>query len=208
MDLPRTVHPSRLSPHFVRGYVLGIGGAVVVVGIVAYAFPSLEFLPFPRVYLYALVLLPLLLAAKSELARHHHEYEFHGDRVLVREGIDTIEQEDVPYEKITDVSSTSPPWEQLVDVGDLEIHIAGRDRAVHVTGIRHPDRYEDLMLGRVDAGEPSETGTATDVETIRQQLQDVEEAYDRGEIGRAEYERNYYYYQGQLDLLEEREGEA
>lgn len=210
MDLPKTVHPSRLSPNFVGGYAIGLFGALLVAGLVFYvtATYDLSVLPFDPVYLYAVALLPLVFAARSEARVHEHEYEFHGDRVLVREGHQTIEQEDVPYSKITDVSSVTPPYEEMVDVGDLEIHIAGADKTVDILGVRHPDRYEDLMLGRTDAGsraaQDERSAPATSADTVRQRMRDLERQYDRGEIGRAEYERNYYYLQGKLDALEGR----
>lgn len=208
MDLPRTVHPSRLSPHFVGGYAVGLAGALLVAGLVFYATAAYDLspLPFDPAYLYGLALLPLVFAARAEARVHEHEYEFHGDRVLVREGHRTIEQEDVPYSKITDVSSVTPPYEDMVDVGDLEIHIAGAEKAVDILGVRHPDRYEDLMLGRerAETGGSDSGAAAASADAVRRRMRDLERQYDRGEIGRAEYERNYYYLQGKLDALEGR----
>ena len=206
MDLPASVRPSRLSPHFVKGYLVGIGGAAVIAAAVALYGGSLTFLPFSPSYLYVLALLPLVLAVRAEIRRHHHAYEFRADRVMVRNGVHTVEQEYVPYAKITDVSSVTPPWESLVNVGDLEIHIAGTDKAVPILGVKHPQRWEDLMLGRLDTGRETQQRqqSAETAETVREQLQDLEQAYDDDRIGRAEYERRYYYLQGKRDALEER----
>lgn len=206
MDLPAELRPSRLSPHFVKGYIVGIGGAAAVAVGVAFLGESFTFLPFPPWYLYALALLPLVLVVRAEIRRHHHDYEFRADRVMVRNGVHTVEQEDVPYAKITDVSSVTPPWESLVDVGDLEIHIAGTDKAVPIIGVKHPQQWEDLMLGRLDTGRETQQRQqeAETAETVREQLRDLERAYDDGRIGRAEYERRYYYLQGKRDALEER----
>ncbi|MFB6295002.1 MAG: gas vesicle protein GvpG, partial [Candidatus Nanohaloarchaea archaeon] len=159
--------------------------------------------PFNPVYLLVLTFPFIGKAVKRELQRRHYEYIFKPERVIVRENVKmtgTIEQEDAPYEEITDISSESPPWEQLVDVGDLHIHLTGRDHPVDILGLRHPDRYEDLMLGRESAEE-----TVTDKESIEAELVDLERQYENGEIGRAEYERRYYYLQGKLDVLEAQE---
>lgn len=198
MDLPQTVHPSRLSSHFIGGYLFGLVGALVVAGIVTATRSYADALPFNPSYLYVVALLPLFKAMKTELRRRRYAYEFQSDRVLVRHGKRTVRQEDVPYKKITDISSVTPPFEGLVDVGDLDVNIAGADENVLLLGLRHPQRYEDIMLGRQQTGQQQ-------VETIRSELQRVENQYNNGEMGRAEYERNYYYLKGKLDVLEEQQ---
>ncbi len=208
MDLPAEVKPSRLSPHFVKGYVLGLLGVPVVLALVGLAVPYLDFLPFPVWYLYGLAVLPLAFTVLAEVRRHEHTYIFHEDRVMVQRGEETIYQEDVPYSKITGISSVTPPFEEMVDVGDLEVHIAGSDASVNIIGVKHPQQWEDLMLGRLDAGEArgsdaeQEQGGEGGAQDIRQELQELERLYDDGRIGRAEYERRYYYLRGKLDVLE------
>ncbi|MFB6076954.1 MAG: PH domain-containing protein, partial [Candidatus Nanohaloarchaea archaeon] len=170
MDLPRTVHPSRLSPHFVKGYVVAVAGMVFLALLVYYGAGYLTFLPFPPAYLYVLVLLPLLAAVRTEMARHHYEYEFRRDRVIVRRGEHTIEQEDVPYEEIVDVSSVSPVYEQMVDVGDLALSITGQQEPVEIIGINDPQRWEDLVLGRTDGsdgGQPEPGADRQDADAVR-----------------------------------------
>lgn len=193
MELPKTVNPSPLSPHYIKSYVwpplLAVG---IAVGVVAAA-PALRFLPFSPYYLLVLALLPLLRLGQVEMERRSHEYEFHSDRVVIREGIETVEAEDVLYEKVTDVHSVTPPYEESVDVGDLDISVAGRDKTFSIIGIKHPDRYEDLIMGR---------GGRDAVEEVRAELEQLEERYEDGDIGRAEYEQRYYYLQGKLDALE------
>ncbi|MFB6265992.1 MAG: PH domain-containing protein [Candidatus Nanohaloarchaea archaeon] len=203
MDLPKTVHPSRLSPHYITGYVwpvlLSIGVAVTVY----LASPYLGFLPFPRYYLYLIALTPFVKIVWVEENRKYHEYEFRSDRVLVREGVkgvETIEQEDVPYEEITEVSSRTPPYELLAKVGDLEIHMAGTDKAVEILGIKHPERYEELMMESGKSGENGFEGG------IREEMRELERRYEEGEIGRTEYERRYYYLKGRLDAEDEKNG--
>jgi len=206
MDLPKETHPSRLYPQFLRWYILSGLGVVLVAGLVTVASPYLDILPFPPSYLYSLSLLPLLKAAAVDRERKHHEYIFESDRVIVKEGIRTIEQEDVPYDKITEVTSTSTPTENSLNVGDLTCHIAGRDTDLHIVGLKEPQQYEDLILiGGDGSGTGTGQGVGTTVEDLQQRLDRLEQQYTDGDIGRAEYERNYYYYKGQLDLLEEQQ---
>lgn len=206
MDLPQTVKPSRLSPHFVKGYLAAALGVPIVLVLIALAVPYIAgVLPFPAWYLYVLAILPLAFAAMSEVRRHERTYIFHEDRVIVQEGEETVYQEDVPYSKITDVSSVTPPFEDMVDVGDLEIHIAGSDTAVNIIGVKHPQQWEDLMLGRLDTGGEGEQEAVDDPDAVRQEIQELERMYEDGRIGRVEYERRYYYLWGKLDALEEAE---
>ncbi len=201
MELPQTVHPSRLSPHFVWTYLAWLLVGVALAAAVTVVRPRVaSVLPATPLVLYAVLLIPLYKLLRTEMNRGHREYEFQQDRVLVREGGRTVEQEDIPYEKITDVASVTPPFESLVDVGDLELHMTGTDKAVEIIGIKHPQRYEDLMLGRTDTG-------GTTLKAVEQELADLEAAYSDGDIGRAEYEQRYYYLQGQRDLLREQQGE-
>ncbi len=192
MELPKTVRPSPLSPHYVKSYIWPpLAALAIVIGVVV-AVPWLQFLPFSPYYLLLLALLPLLRLAQVDLERRSQEYEFHRDRVVIREGLETVEAEDVLYDKVTDVHSVTPPYEESVDVGDLDISVAGRDQIFSIRGIKHPDRYEELILG----------GGGSDVEGIRDELGELERRYENGEIGRAEYEQRYYYLQGKLDALE------
>ncbi len=202
MELPQTKRPSPLSPHFFYKYVkFGVPALLIAVAVlVLTAYGYLDVLPFNPLYLLVLTLPFLGKALQAEINRHTYEYEFNSERVKVRTGRHTIQQEDVLYEEITDISSESPPWEQLVDVGDLHLHLTGTDKVVTMLGLRHPDRYENLMLGR-----ESHEETVTDKESIETELVDLERQYENGEIGRAEYERRYYYLQGKLDVLEAQE---
>jgi len=201
MELPQTKKPSPLSPHFFYKYVkFGVPALAITVAVLALnAYGYLGVLPFTPLYLLVLTLPFIGKMLQAELERHRHEYVFNPERVKVRTGRHTIQQEDVLYEEITDISSERPTWEQLVDVGDLFLHLTGTDKVVSIIGLRHPDRYEDLMLGR----EPAEQHEETDIESLQEQLQELEQEYENGEIGRAEYERRYYYLQGKLDVLEE-----
>lgn len=206
MDLPKETHPSRLYPQFLRWYIASGIGVVLIAALITLASPYLDIIPFPYYYLYALSLLPLFKAAAVDRERKHHEYIFESDRVIVKEGIRTIEQEDVPYDKITDVSSTSTPTEKSLNVGDLTCHIAGRNKDLHILGLKDPQQYEDLILtGGEDEQTGQGSGSGTSVDELRQRLDQLEQQYNNGDIGRAEYERNYYYYKGQLDLLEEQQ---
>ncbi len=206
MDLPTETHPSRLYPRFLRWYIASGLGVVLIAGLITLLSPYLGILPFPSYYLYALGLLPLFKAAAVDRERKHYEYIFESDRVIVKEGIRTIEQEDVPYDKITDVSSTSTPTEKSLNVGDLTCHIAGRDKDVTILGLKDPQQYEDLILtgGQDEVTDPGQKD-GTSAEDLRQRLDQLEQQYNNGDIGRAEYERNYYYYKGQLDLLEDQQ---
>lgn len=205
MDLPQTVRPSPLSPHFFVAHVASVVLAVIVAGIVSVIVPYLDFLPFNPVWLYLLAVLPLLIVVRTEFRRRRYTYEFHDDRVLIRHGFETVQQDDVPYQKITDISSVTPPFEGIADVGDLELHIAGTDTDVTIIGVKHPDRYEDLMLGRTGGGSAADMDDA--IATTRQELQQLEQRYNNGEIGRAEYEQDYYYLQGKLDAYREVQGD-
>lgn len=201
MELPKTIRPSPLKPTYLKGYVFAIFFSLILATILLFSTPYLTFLPFPPVYLHVLDLLPLYKLIQTEIRRRSRSYEFQTDRVLIREGMETVEQEDVPYSKITDVSSVTPFIEKLLGVGDLELHIAGADEDIRIIGVRHPQQYEDLMLGK----RTSTTGDTSRIQQTRNRLEQLENDYNQGQIGRAEYERDYYYYKGQLDLLEEQQ---
>ncbi|MFB6200128.1 MAG: PH domain-containing protein [Candidatus Nanohaloarchaea archaeon] len=194
MDLPKTVHPSPFAPDFAWRYAWPLGLSLLVLIVTLLGAGYLKFLPFSPYYLALLSLLPLLKVAQVEVERRDTEYEFHRDRVIIQEGIQKVEQKDVLYDKVTDVHSTTTPWEELFDVGNLEISVAGQDRPFVVVGIKEPQKYEDLIMGDFSSSQ---------VEDVRQELEDLERQYENGEIGRAEYEQNYYYLKGKLDALEE-----
>ncbi|MCJ7479400.1 MAG: PH domain-containing protein [Candidatus Nanohaloarchaeota archaeon QJJ-7] len=193
MDFPVKLHPSRLAPVYTPSYLWPPAISIILAGLIYAGEPYLGFLPFHTYYLLLVAFLPLLRTVQIEFRRRHREYEFHEDRVIIREGIETVEQQDVLYRDVTDIHSFTSLWEKFFDVGNLEVSVTGREEPFRIIGLKEPQKYEDLILG--------ETGS-TDIDEVRGELERLEDQYEKGEIGREEYEQQYYFLKGKMDALE------
>lgn len=223
MELPVKMHPSRLAPSYLRWYLsmLALSGAIA--GGIFYAFPVIEgYLGGFAVYLYGIAVLPLLRLLPLEWERHHHVYVFYKDRVVAKRGGRTRHQEDIPYSQIANVTSVSPLLDRILRIGYFEIDATGTEDTVMISGVRHPDMVEDLLMqrnlekygihdgdgGSTDdqAHDPIPDGPdASDqdkIEHIREEMQQLEQQYNNGEISKSDYENSYYYLQGELDALQ------
>lgn len=226
MELPVSMHASRRSPRYFMTYAKIIPISLLLGGAVGWYLSAIRSVLegygmgayAPAAFLVAV--LPLLKLIPTELAIRHHRYRFEEDRVIVETGGMTKEQEDIPFSKIADVSSVTPPLESLLNVGDLELHLTGTDKTVELIGLRRPQLFEDLMMGRDmskydiefgeegsgEAHEPIPEGPDTSdqdkIDHIREEMQQLEQQYNSGQISQKEYENSYYYLKGELDALQ------
>lgn len=219
MELPIKLHPSRLAPSYLKWYLLMLGLSGLIAGGIYYTFPMLEgYLGEYTSYLYIIAGLPLLRLLPLEWERYHHVYIFYEDRVVAKRGTRTRHQEDIPYDQIANVTSVSPLMDRLLRIGYFEIDATGTEDQVMISGVRHPDMVEDLLMHRnvekytldsdkdEQAHDPIPDGPdASDqdkIEHIKEEMQQLEEQYNNGEIPQNDYENSYYYLQGELDALQ------
>lgn len=84
-----------------------------------------------------------VLAVGNLLAREYHFYEGH---VEVHEGFLTITQENVPYNRVTDVGFSKSVWQRLFDVGTVRLNTAGSDdQELTISNVENPESvYEEI----------------------------------------------------------------
>lgn len=74
------------------------------------------------------------------------KYHFHGDYVEVHEGFLNVTQNNVPYNRVTDVGFTKSVWQRLFDVGTVHLNTAGSDQQeISISHVENPESvYEEI----------------------------------------------------------------
>lgn len=230
LDLPRTVTEARLTPRWLLWYVGMVFLAVAIIAGVYLAGSALSVLPFNPSLLYSLAALPLLFLGFIDLKRRYQRYIFKEGMIQVRTGLLDVEHENVPYRRISNVASFNTLFERILGVDNLQLNLQGTDDEILVRGLRHPALYEDLIMqgaqenrspddqdqqdgdGQDETAEQVDTGPVISdrerkANAVRKRLESVDRKYNEGQLSEREYKNDYWYYRGQLDLLEQDEDE-
>lgn len=221
------IHPSARDIAYLKWHLLAlalaVGNAAVLFGWVQVG----SLLPawLERQELWYGFIIPILLVAITEIRRRIRWYHFTDRKVMKETGIFNKHFVTIHYTKITETQLQQPFYKSILGVGDVLLSTAGQDGIeITVSGIRNPEDFK-VMIGSKsvvanmphDAPAPKTENTISpssleaELHRIQQRRNDLEHSYSNRQIGKYEYERQWYMLEGEERLVQhflERIGET
>ena len=109
---------------------------------------NIAFLVFSAVCFFAFLFLGILIFSSHFSVR----YFLTSERIMVRNGIFSKNMRAVPYEKIQDVQLKKTFFENIKDIGDILVNVAGSNEIeIHLDNLNDPEKVYTLILEKMKA---------------------------------------------------------
>ena len=92
-------------------------------------------------------LIAFAMPVYQHILRRREVYTLTNHKLEMRFGIIARNLQNIPLDKIQDVTVSSSMWQRLVGLGDILIDSASETGKIHLDDIHHPERYADMILG-------------------------------------------------------------
>ncbi len=143
--------------------------------------------------LYALAVLALLWAGwigVRLLRWQTTNFVVTSDRLVYRVGVLAKHGQEIPLERVNDISFSRTLWERIIGAGDLLIESAGERGQQTFSDIPHPDAVQQMIYQQIEANDRRSTGArdSTRSATIPEQIAQLADLRDRGALSDAAFE--------------------
>ena len=145
-ELEETLNPSLFDTRYFAKYLISLFGILLVSMATVYVTTNFT-LPFNGLYLSALVIVPILYGAYTEIGRRFKMYHFTDQKVILEQGILDKNWKSIYYTDITHVEMIQNFEERIFGVSDLYIDTAGEaGTELTLNGIDRPHKYQKKLM--------------------------------------------------------------